>query len=145
MKPGRDFPAIDGTENPFEKQTEAQKKKIDMTAEKQKEDAETGYQQRIDKVLELKGMTDTKAWSLFAEDLQIMQEQAKERLLNVEKTRDIVDCQQRVKIIDAIFNKVRQPVYELNDYIKSMPLFKESFKKRAAFTDDNKVEIIETK
>lgn len=115
-------------------------------AERQKrEKALMDYDDRLYRVIKAKQMTDTPAWQAFYAYGQKIIAQASKDILNAEKPREVVQCQEKVKVVREFFANVKQSVDDLNTFCHEMPLFARDFKTRASRNEGlGRIEISET-
>jgi hypothetical protein len=69
-------------------------------------------------------MTDTAAWQDFYRHIQAEITKHGVEILDAEKTREIVQHQEGVKVLKALVSVVRKPVDDLTHLINSMTLFR---------------------
>ena len=105
------------------------------TQVKERARAQEGYEAALGRVLELKVMTDTEAWRKFYARIQSQIKRHGQDVLNAEKTREIIQHQEGVKILRAILDDVQAPVGELRMYVNEMPLFAKLFHTRAQWNE----------
>jgi len=121
---------------------EANRKEIER---QKREKALMDYDDRLDRVIKTKEMTDTSAWQAFYAVGQKIIAQASKDILNAEKPREVVQCQERVKVAREFFATVKQTVDDLNTFCHEMPLFARDFKTRASWNEGlGRIEISET-
>lgn len=112
-----------------------QAEEAEAAEERKKKQAFMDYGGLLAKVKEVKVMTDTPAWKTFYAKMKRRITAAANDILDVEKSRDVVRCQETVKVIKAVINDVRMPVDDLNQFCNSMPLFAQNFSQMAIFND----------
>lgn len=110
----------------------AQEEKI-KAAEKKK--VKGDYEKRLADVMLLKAMTDTQAWQDFYRQIQSAIAEHGRAVLTAEKTREIIQHQEGVKILRAQLEMLSGPVRALNSFCNDMPLFAQDFKTRAVWNE----------
>ncbi len=107
------------------KEVEAAKAKkavADQEAQKRLQE-KTDYERLLEKVLEVKTMTDTPAWQSFYRGTQRRIEAHGLAVLNAEKNREVIQHQEGVKILRTLIEEVAAPVRDLQEFINRTPLF----------------------
>ena len=112
------------------------KDSIDEVEQKRKEAAINDYTSYLQKVQQMKTMTDTSAWKELFRGWQRDKLETQHQILVEEKTRDMIVCQERIKAIDRLVIAVELPVIDLQSFCNDLPLFAGEFKTRAAFNKD---------
>lgn len=112
------------------------KDSIDEVEQKRKEAAINDYTSYLQKVQQMKTMTDTSAWKELFRSWQRDKLETQHQILVEEKTRDMIVCQERIKAIDRLVIAVELPVIDLQSFCNDLPLFAGEFKTRAAFNKD---------
>lgn len=112
-----------------------QEREAKAAEKRKKEQANKDYKGHLTTVEELKEMTDTTAWKKFHTNLQRRIDGAAKAILDAEKPRDVIRCQESVKLIRAIIAEARTPVDALDSFCNAMPLFAQNFSVRAAWND----------
>ena len=97
----------------------------------QKAKAVADYQGHLAKVKVLQTMTDTDAWQSFYRSIQERIAKHGREVLDAEKTREIIQHQEGVKILRDLLDRVAAPVRELQHFINAMPLFSQEMRERA--------------
>ena len=117
-----------------ELEAKIEKERKELEAQKKKQ-AHADYDERLKIVRQLKQMTDTPAWQIFYIGIQGRIKTHGLLVLDAEKTRDVIQHQEGVKILKGLIQNVRQPVEDLNGFVNNMPLFAPSEVARANFNE----------
>lgn len=118
-----------------EEDRKRQEEEAEAAEERKKKQAHEDYKGHLANVETLKTMTDTSAWKTFYVGLKRRIDAASRDILDVEKSRDVVRCQETVKVIRAIIKDARTPVDNMNSFCNAMPLFAQGFSTRASWND----------
>lgn len=103
-------------------------------AEKQR--ALTDYEKQLQRVLALKSMTDCEEWQRVHRWVKTQIQKHASEILDAEKSREVVQHQEGVKILRDILETVKSPVAEFQAFCNGMNLFASQFRTRATWNDD---------
>jgi len=118
-----------------EKKIKSEETQEETQKERQKKETLRDYETRLEVVLEMKQMTDTKAWKDFYSGIMNIRRNAEILVLDEEKTRDIIKRQEEVKVVKQIIKLVQKSIENLNAYCNAMPLFRNYFHTNAIFNE----------
>ena len=102
------------------KKQDQEKADADLVKEK---NAVSDYRRLMGEVVLLKTISDTLAWRKLYSWIRREIANHSALLLTAEKTREIIQHQEGVKILEALIHEIRRPVTALHDFQKKMPLF----------------------
>jgi hypothetical protein len=105
------------------------------TDKQELERAKESYESLMASVMELQALTDMPAWRKLYANVQSKIKMHGSMVLDAEKTRDIIQHQEGVKVLRGFIADVRRPVDDLVNFCNSMPLFGGEFHTRAQWNE----------
>lgn len=95
------------------------------------------YEKSLKAVRELNDMTKMPAWQKFYAGLQTKKRNIKDKFDEIEKPREIVKAQMKIKAIAEVQAEVKAPVEAMMAIISNYPLFAPSMKTRAQWDENS--------
>src|SRR3990167_3844468 len=96
------FAGIGASADQIDKDEKARRSQVERENQAKQAEAAENYSEKLAKVQRSKDMTDTRAWRELYLKLHDMVKVAAAAVLEAEKPRDVVRCQEQVKIIRGI-------------------------------------------